>query len=111
MAHNQGVLTDWCCRQTLTPKITMKLLTTKQVVVRIAVIISLSEFLVMMVLRTIPHEASTYSGAFIDVALLVVLSTPSIYIWVIKPFVNAREEALAQVNLLALTDPLTQLAV
>ncbi len=64
----------------------------------------------MLVLRTIPHEASTFSEAVLDVASLVVLSTPAIYMWVIKPFVNARDEAIAQVNHLAHVDPLTQLA-
>lgn len=88
----------------------MKLLTTKQVILRIAAIISLAEFLIMLVLRAIPHEASTYSEAVLDVVSLVVLSTPSIYIWVIKPFVNARDEALAQISHLANVDPLTQLA-
>jgi diguanylate cyclase (GGDEF)-like protein len=39
-----------------------------------------------------------------------VLSIPAIYIWVIKPFVHARDDALAQISHLALTDPLTQLA-
>lgn len=88
----------------------MELLTTKQVVVRIAIIILVVEFLIMLVLRTIPHEASTYSGAVLDAVSLVVLSTPAIYIWVIKPFVNAREEALAQISYLANVDPLTRLA-
>ncbi len=88
----------------------MKLLTTKQVAFRIATIVSLAEFLIMLTLGIIPHEANTYSDAVLDVVLLVLLSTPSIYIWVIKPFVTARDEALAQINHLAHTDPLTQLA-
>lgn len=77
---------------------------------RIAAIVSLAEFLIMLVLGIIPHEANTYSDAVLDVILLALLSTPSIYIWVIKPFVTARDEALAQINHLAHTDPLTQLA-
>jgi two-component system cell cycle response regulator len=85
------------------------LLTTKQVAVRIVVIIAAVEFLVMVVLRTISHEASTFSEAALDATLLAVLSTPLIYIWLIKPFVSARDEALAQVSQLAFTDPLTQL--
>jgi two-component system cell cycle response regulator len=88
----------------------VKLLTTKQVAVRIAIIISSAELLIMLVLRAIPHEAGTYSEAVLDTALLAVLSTPAIYIWIIKPFVDARDEALAQISHLALTDPLTQLA-
>ena len=88
----------------------MKLLTTKQVALRIAIIISSAELMIMLVLRVIPHEAGTYSVAVLDTALLAVLSIPAIYIWVIKPFVDARDEALSQISHLALTDPLTQLA-
>jgi diguanylate cyclase (GGDEF)-like protein len=64
----------------------------------------------MLVLQAIPHQASNYSSAVLDVALLAVLTTPALYIWVIKPFVDARDEMLAQLNELAATDPLTQLA-
>jgi len=88
----------------------MKLLTKKQVVVRIAIIISLAEFLIMLLLQLIPHGVGPYSEAAFDTVLLSVLSIPAIYIWVIKPFVEARDMALAQVSRLALTDPVTQLA-
>lgn len=88
----------------------MKLLTTKQVVLRIAVIISSAEFSIMLILGAIPHEANAYLEAVLDVASLVLLSTPPIYIWVIKPFVDARDEAHAQISHLAHVDPLTQLA-
>lgn len=64
----------------------------------------------MLVLGTIPHEAGTFSEAVLDVVLLSVLSIPPIYIWIIKPFVIARDEALAQISHLAHVDPLTQLA-
>lgn len=88
----------------------MVLLTTKQVAARIAIIIALTEFLIMLLLRMLPLEEGTYFEAILDTALLSILSTPAIYIWVIKPFVDARDEALAQINHLAHTDPLTQLA-
>ena len=64
----------------------------------------------MLMLRAIPHEAGTYADAVLDTALLVVLATPAIYLWVIKPFVDAGDQALDRVSHLALTDPLTQLA-
>ena len=83
--------------------------TTKQVIVRIVTIISSAEFLVMLLLGIIPLEVSIYSEAVLDLALLALLSTPLIYIWVINPFVTARDEALDQFNHLAHTDPLTQL--
>ncbi|MEK6770266.1 MAG: GGDEF domain-containing protein [Pseudomonadota bacterium] len=88
----------------------MKLLTTKQVVIRITVIIAVVELLIMLVLAVIPHKLNSYTEAVLDVILLIVLSTPPIFIWVIKPFVIARDEALAQISHLAHIDPLTQLA-
>jgi len=88
----------------------MKLLTTRQVIVRVAIIFSSAEFLIMQALKIIPHETGTYSEAVLDTALLAALSAPAIYIWVIKPFVDARDEALAQIRQLADVDPLTRLA-
>ena len=88
----------------------MQLLTTRMVLLRVAVIVAVAEFVVMLVLQAIPHQARTYSSAVFDVALLAVLTTPALYIWVIKPFVDARDKMLAQLNELAATDPLTRLA-
>ena len=88
----------------------MALLTTKQVAARIAIIIAVAEFLIMLLLSVLPIESGTYIQDVIDTTLLVALSTPAIYVWVIKPFVDARDEALAKINHLAHTDPLTQLA-
>jgi len=88
----------------------MKLLTTKQVVVRIAIIIFSVELLIMLALLVFPYEISIYSVIAFDTVPLTVLSIPAIYIWVIKPYVDARDDALAQISHLALTDPLTQLA-
>jgi len=61
-------------------------------------------------LQVIPHGADLYSEAVFDTVMLSVLSIPAIYLWVIKPFVNARDVTLAQFSHLALTDPLTELA-
>lgn len=88
----------------------MRALTTNQVVIRIAIVISIAEFLIMHLLQVIPHDAGPYSVAVLDTVLLALLSIPAIYIWVINPFVHARDEALAQASCLALTDPLTKLA-
>jgi diguanylate cyclase (GGDEF)-like protein len=70
----------------------------------------MAEFLIMLLLSAIPYEAGTFSNAVLDTVLLAVLSIPLIYLWVIKPFVIARDEALAQISHLAHVDPLTQLA-
>ena len=87
----------------------MKALTTKQVIIRIAFIVSLVEFLIMLLLGITPLAVGIYSLAVLDLILLALLPPPLIYIWVIKPFVSSRDEALAQINRLAHTDPLTQL--
>ena len=86
------------------------LLTIKQVAFRIIVIVTLAEFLVMLILATIHQDLNIYYEALLDALLLAVLSTPPIYIWVIKPFVAARDDALEEISHLAFTDHLTQLA-
>jgi diguanylate cyclase (GGDEF)-like protein len=88
----------------------VKLLTARQVVVRIAIIIAAVELLIMLALEVIPHGSGRYSEAALDAALLAVFSAAAIYLWVIKPFVDARDDALSQINQMANVDPLTQLA-
>ncbi len=88
----------------------MQTLSAKQVIFRIALIISFAELLIMLVLGNVPHELSKYAEALIDTIALAVLSTPLIYLWVIKPYIHARNEALEYISHLAFTDPLTQLA-
>lgn len=63
----------------------------------------------MLLLGLVPHHLDMGMDAILDVGLLVVLTTPVIYFWVIKPFVDDRDKALEQIRQLALTDPLTQL--
>ena len=87
----------------------MESLTTKQVIIRIVIIIAMMEFLIMLFLSALPVEVNIISEAIIDIVLLVVMSTPLIYLWVIQPFVTAKNDALAQVSHLAHTDPLTNL--
>jgi len=87
-----------------------QLLSAKQVIFRIAVIISFAELLVMFALGSVYHKLNIYTEALIDTIILVVLSTPLIYLWVIKPYIQARDESLAYISRLAFTDPLTQLA-
>lgn len=85
-------------------------LTKNQVAVRVAAIVATAELLIMLALGSNWHNVSASSGAFLNLALLMVVSTPAIYLLVIKPFVDARDQALAQISHLAFTDPLTQLA-
>jgi two-component system, cell cycle response regulator len=85
-------------------------LTTKQVVVRIMCIEMLMEFFIMLLLRVVPHQRGTYIEAAVDTVLLIFMTTPAIYFFVIKPFVEARDEAIVHINHLAHTDTLTKLA-
>ena len=87
----------------------MKILTSKDVIFRIVMIISMAELLIMLFLAALPVEVNRYAAAVIDIILLVVLSTPLIFLWVIQPFVTSRDEALARISHLAHTDSLTNL--
>ena len=91
-------------------KTIMKLLSTKQVVIRISVIIAMAEFLIMLILQYVPFALNTLTEAMVDTTMLILISTPLIYGWVIAPFVKARDAALEQISLLAYTDPLTKIA-
>jgi len=79
------------------------------VITRITVIISVAELLIMIFLENIPGELGIYQKIFLDVFLLVTLSTPIIFTWVIKPYVIVRDEAVAKLTHMAFHDALTQL--
>jgi len=81
-----------------------------QVTVRIVGIVSGAEFLVMAFLHTFPPVISAFQEATLNAFSLVVLSTPIIYFWVVKPFVKAHNDTLHQIEYMACLDPLTQLA-
>jgi diguanylate cyclase (GGDEF)-like protein len=87
-----------------------KYLTTKQVVIRILCIELFMEFSIMLLFSVIPYQFSTFMGAFTDAFLLVILTTPAIYFFVIKPFVEVSDEAIVHINHLVHTDNLTKLA-
>jgi two-component system, cell cycle response regulator len=84
--------------------------TIKQVVIRILCIELLMEFLIMLLFSVIPYQFSTVMGAVLDSSLLVFFTTPAIYFFVIRPFKDARDEAIVHINHLAHTDLLTKLA-
>lgn len=87
----------------------MVLLTAKQVVVRISVIILTTEFFIMLFLGSLSKSLNSYLAAALDVCILAAVASPAIYLWVIRSFVVARDDALAEVGALALTDPLTKM--
>ena len=86
----------------------IKLLTNRQVIVRIAIVIFVAELLIMLFFTVIPALDWRLLAMF-DALLLSLLTAPVICFWVIKPFVKLRDEALQEINILAHTDALTQI--
>lgn len=82
----------------------------KTIILRITLVIALAELIIMLLLGGISHDLNSPAEATLDAVMLVMLSTPVIYIWVIRPYVIARDEAVAKVTHMAFHDPLTQLA-
>jgi len=82
---------------------------TKHVILRLAIIILFVEFLVMLLLSVITVPLNLLETAILDVLLLSLFSTPIIYFWVIKPFVDERDSALNEIYHLAHSDQLTKL--
>jgi two-component system, cell cycle response regulator len=87
-----------------------KLLSPFQVTFRISLILAAAQVPIVLSLLALPTETGIFTVAVIDALMLAVLSIAPIYIWVIRPFVRARDEAFAQISYLAHTDALTSLA-
>ena len=85
-------------------------LSTTQVIFRITLIIMVWEFIIMLALGSLTIGVGIYWLATLDIFILSTLSAPCIYLWVIRPFTQARDQAIMQIHYLAHTDPLTQLA-
>lgn len=85
-------------------------LTKGRVLLRIAMVVGLAELSIMLYLGDARMQPGKVPFALVDVALLALLTTPLLYLWVIKPFVDGRDAMLAQMSELASTDPLTELA-
>lgn len=88
----------------------MKVPTLKLVIMRVSAIIAVVELAIMMTFAVLPLDTGPYTRAFLDAALLIFLSTPVIYFWVIKPYILAHDQVVDQINKMAYHDPLTQLA-
>lgn len=87
----------------------METLSTRQIVIRITVTIAAIELAIMIFFAAVSLEIGLLAEAFLDVILLVLLSTPVIYYWVVKPYVIANKNAISKINHLAHHDPLTNL--
>jgi diguanylate cyclase (GGDEF)-like protein len=83
--------------------------TTGQVVLRIVIIISVAEMVIMLLFDSLQLQLDSMAVALLDGLLLVALSTLPIYLWVIMPFANAHERSTRHVAHLAYHDALTKL--
>ena len=88
----------------------MSINTILYVAFRIAMIMTASELVIMFTLQTIPNNLGITELAIVNAVALVILSTPQICIFVIKPFLDAKARALAAIRDIATIDPLTKLA-
>lgn len=64
----------------------------------------------LLVLPLLGEGHSETTHALLDTAFLVTFATPLVHAWVIKPFVEARDQALFIADRLASSDTLTSLA-
>ena len=87
----------------------MEIPSKKQIIIRITATISLIELAIMILFASVNLEAGLYTEAFLDVFLLVLFSTPIIYLWIINPYVAASDNAISTIKHLAHHDPLTNL--
>ncbi len=62
-----------------------------QVVLKITIIVFLVEGLIMVAFLMVPPNFQGGTGVLVDSALLVFLGSPLIYVWVIKPYVDAHK--------------------
>lgn len=96
----------------------MNILTIGKLTSRIAIIVAVVELFIMLILGNIPHEMEGENMLFSrllllsvsNAVLLVIFTSPLIYFWVVKPFIDERDTAIAKISSLAHYDELTNLA-
>ena len=64
----------------------------------------------MIFLIYLPLDLDPYQIALLDVLMLIVISAPIIYTWIVKPYVAEHDEFLDQIQYLINHDPLTHSA-
>lgn len=79
------------------------------VVARLLVVVTLAELAIMLLFSRVRLEINPVGEALLDAGLLAIVSTPFVYLWIVLPYVAARDKAEEQVRQLALHDPLTGL--
>jgi len=88
----------------------MKAISLKKLVVRIVLVFATVEIGAMLILEHIFPDLSSSTKIFLDVSILSIFSIPLIFLWAIRPYREARDQAIEKMNYLAFHDPLTQLA-
>jgi diguanylate cyclase (GGDEF)-like protein len=90
---------------------------TKSLIFRVVAINASVLILILLGLYILPFEINKYSELVLGGSILIALITAAIYVWIIKPLLNNRDNALqalddahVQIGLMAFIDPLTQLA-
>jgi len=83
--------------------------TARQAILKIAIVIAVTELFIMFGLDAYPILYPDGLEAILDFALLVTVSSPIIYYWIIAPFIREREVAIRELADMAYTDPLTGL--
>ena len=73
-------------------------------------IIAFVELSIMLFFAVIDFSSTPYLEAFLDVFILISVCSPSIYFWIIKPYIHANNEVQQLNQHLACHDPLTDLA-
>lgn len=81
----------------------------EKIVFRIALTILIVEAMIMEGFRFFPIEFTAIEETLIDTTLLVLFSTPVIYLWIIKPFVIAKEKAMDNLSYVTYFDEVTGL--
>ncbi|AOV17795.1 hypothetical protein BJI67_12710 [Acidihalobacter aeolianus] len=89
---------------------TTRVLSIRQVIVRITLIITAIEAAVMVLLEVMFSGHHAWEETLFDAVLLAAISIPCIYAWVVQPFVAAHNRLLNEVTHLAYHDPLTRLS-
>jgi len=72
-------------------------------ILTIAIIVSLVEVVIMIALANLPITLSSGVEALVDAIMLTVLSTPLIYIYAIRPYVDKTASAIAKAEATKLT--------
>jgi two-component system cell cycle response regulator len=83
--------------------------TAAKVILRIALIVGILESLIMLFFSASGIGHSGLLGFILDPVLLVVLTTPPLYFFVVRPYILDREQQHALVEFLAHHDELTRL--